>query len=129
MVDRAIASTWGIIDGLIKAWPVAVGIVMLIGYCYSISARVTDDHSTIESQGALLDHLLPRVQTLEDDQKNDSANNSQQFQSLGNQLSSLASKEDEIANTLAGESQLLAAQGERIKFLVSKDYPNTGSGP
>ncbi len=127
MAEKAVEATWSFLDAVGRLWPILAGGIMLVGYCYTLDARVTDLQNTINTM--LSHNIAARVQILENDRANDSTNTISQSQSIENQFATLSAKETEIGNALALLSQQYAQQSAQITFLIQKDYPGTRTGP
>lgn len=119
MVEKAAATTLAFIEGISKLWPIVVAIVIVIGYCYTLANRVTDVETAINAG-----HILQRVQTLEDEQKNDSGTVSSEYQNTQGQLQSVQGHESEISSSLSQIGQDVATLKAQVQFLINQDYPN-----
>ena len=127
MVERAISAGWTFLDAIGKLWPILVGGIMLVGYCYTLDGRVTDQQQQLAAMSQ--QNLAARVLTLENDRANDSANTTAQFQSLQAQMTALSAKDEQLIAQVSQQSQTIATESAQITFLIQKDYPGTKVAP
>jgi hypothetical protein len=124
MVDKAVASTFSFLDNFGKSLTAICVLVAAIGWVYTLSGRVTDDHSAISAMQAL--DLPSEILKLQDEQSNANATAASQYQSLETQIQAVATQNDAIKTELEKVEQNQNTNSTQMEFMLKKYWGSVG---